>query len=149
MDERIKDRLAPCGIYCGKCFAFTDGPIKQLSIDLKNALGNFDAYAERFTYLLQEPVFGKYPEFSAFLTYLAGGSCKGCRKETCKLFKDCKVRDCYKEKGVDFCFQCPDFPCNETGFDAHLHKRSIEINTRIKEIGIKRYYAETKDKPRY
>jgi hypothetical protein len=47
-----------------------------------------------------------------------------------------------------FCYQCPDFPCNNTGFDEHLHKRSVDINNRMKEIGVEKYYEEVKDMKR-
>jgi hypothetical protein len=147
--EQIKTRLAPCGLHCRKCFAFIDGDIKKLSTQLKDNLGNFDVYAERFVDLINEPVFSKYPDFKELLSLLSSADCKGCRKEKCKIFKNCKVRNCYEEKGVDFCFQCPDFPCNITGFDEHLTKRSVSINMRIKEIGVEKYYNEIKDKPRY
>ena len=147
--EQIKNRLAPCGIHCGKCFAFRDGDIKEHSKDLKESLGNFDIYAQRFVELLNEPVFKKYPDFKEVLTYLASVDCKGCRKECCKLFKECKVRDCHLEKKVDFCFHCSEFPCTNTGFDPHLHKRSIDINNRMRAIGVEKYYDEIKDKPRY
>ena len=58
--KQIKNRLAPCGLHCGKCFAFTDGDIAEHSNYLKNALGEFDVYADRFVDLLNEPVFRKY-----------------------------------------------------------------------------------------
>ena len=147
--DQIKNRLAPCGLHCGKCFAFIDGDIKNYSNKLKEALGNFDIYASRFIDLINEPVFEKYPDFKELLNYFATIECKGCRKEKCKIFKDCKVRDCHELKNVDFCFQCPDFPCNNTGFDQHLYKRSVDINLRMREIGIKEYYNEIKNKPRY
>lgn len=147
--EQIKDRLAPCGLHCGKCFAFHDGDIKNKSRLLKESLGDFDIYAERFIELLNEPVFNKYQDFKELLGYFAGADCKGCRKENCKLFKDCNVRNCAKEKGVDFCFECSEFPCDHTGFDEHLHKRSVSINKKIREIGVERYYHAIKDKPRY
>ena len=147
--EQIKQRLAPCGLHCGKCFAFADGDIKNHSKRLKESLGNFDIYAQRFTTLLNEPVFDKYADFKEMLTYFSMVDCKGCRQERCKLFKGCNVRDCSEEKGVDFCFQCSEFPCTNTGFDEHLHKRSVDINLRMKEIGVENYYTEIKDKPRY
>lgn len=147
--EKIKNRLAPCGLHCGKCFAFVDGEIKKYSRLLKENLGNFDIYAERFADLLNEPIFEKYPEFKELLTLFASVECNGCRKEKCKMFKDCKVRDCHEAKNVDFCFQCSDFPCNNTGFDQHLYKRSVDINMKIKEIGVENYYEGIKDKPRY
>jgi hypothetical protein len=147
--EKIKERLGPCGIHCGKCFAYTDGTIRKSSLELKKALGYFDVYAQRFADLLDEPVFKKYPDFKELLTYFTTVECSGCRKEKCKLLKDCKVRDCHEEKGVDFCFQCPEFPCGNTGFDDHLYKRSVDINRRMQEIGMEEYYEEIKDKPRY
>ena len=147
--EFIKKRLAPCGLHCGRCFAFTEGDICNYSHRLKQSLGNFDVYAARFTELLDEPVFSKYPDFKIFLAHLATASCNGCRAEKCKLFKNCNVRVCSEEKNVDFCFQCPDFPCRHTGFDEHLYKRHVDINKRIKEIGVKAYYREIKNLSRY
>ncbi|MCK5022265.1 MAG: DUF3795 domain-containing protein [Candidatus Pacebacteria bacterium] len=147
--EQIKQRLAPCGLYCGKCFAFIDGDIAKNSKKLKESIGNFDVYAERFVDLIDEPIFKKYSDFKDLLQYFSNGNCGGCRKEKCKIFKDCKVRECYEKKAVDFCFQCSEFPCNNTGFDKHLQDRSVEINILMKEIGVEEYYNTIKDKPRY
>lgn len=147
--EFIKKRLAPCGLHCGKCFAFTDGDISNYSKQLGESLGNFDVYAARFVELLDEPTFLKYPDFKDFLTHLSSGSCNGCRAEQCKLFKSCNVRACSEVKNVDFCFQCDEFPCNKTGFDEHLYKRHVHINERMKEIGVEMYYEEVKSLSRY
>jgi hypothetical protein len=147
--ELAKQRLGACGVHCGKCYAFAEGDICALSNQLVNSLGNFDVYARRFVELIGEPVFLKYPDFREFLGYLATAKCGGCRKEKCKLFRECKVRSCSEGKNVDFCFQCDEFPCKNTGFDEHLYKRSVEINLRMREIGVEAYYEETKDLPRY
>ena len=90
----------------------------------------------------------EYPSFKILLKYLSEENCLGCRKGSC-LYPDCGVRDCYKDKNIDFCFQCDEFPCEKTNFDSHLKQRWIQINQRMKEIGIKAYYKETKDLPRY
>jgi hypothetical protein len=147
--EFIKTRLSPCGLHCGKCFAFSEGKICRLSNDLKDNLGDFDVFAARFVDLLNEPLFLKYPEFKEMLNYFASGVCKGCRKEKCVLFKNCNVRECSENKQVDFCFQCPEFPCNDTGFDENLQNRWKLANTKMKEYGVEAYYNEIKDKPRY
>lgn len=55
--EYIKKRLAPCGLHCDKCFAFAEGDIAETSAKLRQSLGDFDVYAERFVGLLDEPVF--------------------------------------------------------------------------------------------
>ena len=147
--EFIKTRLGPCGLHCGKCFAFAEGEICKLSRELKEKLGAFDVYAERFSSLIEEPIFLKYPDFKEMLNLLSQGKCKGCRKEKCMLFKGCNVKECSETKKVDFCFQCAEFPCDNTGFDEHLKKRWESINDRMKECGVEAYYNEIKDQPRY
>jgi hypothetical protein len=142
----ILDKLAPCGLNCYKCFANSEGRIRETSTKLKSFLGSFDIYAERFSSFL--PIFKKYPSFKALLTYLAEENCPGCRKGSC-LYPDCGVRDCYKEKKIHFCFQCDEFPCEKINFDDHLKQRWIKINKTMREIGVESYYQETKDLPRY
>lgn len=147
--EFIRRRLAPCGLHCGRCFAFSDGDIHVFSNKLKEVLGNFDVYAQRYVSLLDDRIYNKYPDFKEFIDHLSAVSCGGCREEKCKLFTTCGVRPCAEEKKVEFCFQCGEFPCNKTRFDEHLYKRHVAINIRMKEIGIENYYEEIKDLPRY
>jgi len=144
--EDILKVLAPCGLNCHKCFAFKDGEIKKTSRKLKELMGNFDIYAQRFSKFL--PVFRNYPYFKELLFYLCEGECKSCREGTCE-HPNCGVIECYKEKGVDFCFQCDEFPCNRTNFDEHLKQRWIKMNKRMQEVGVEVYYQEVKDKSRY
>jgi hypothetical protein len=145
----ILNALGPCGLNCKKCFAHQNGEIRKYSLKLREKLGNFDLYAKRFETLLDNPIFKKYPDFKIMLEYLASENCQGCRKESCKLFKGCGVRSCHQQKNIDFCFQCEEFPCDKTNFDMDLKKRWIQLNGRIREIGIEKYFAETKEKPRY
>jgi len=142
----ILNILAPCGLNCFKCFAYSEGEIKSHSIKLKNLLGSFDSYAERFSKFL--PIFANYPSFKELLSYLTKGDCQGCRKGTCK-YPNCGVFKCYKQKGVDFCFKCDAFPCEKTNFDPDLKRRWIKMNNRMKDIGVEAYFEETKDLPRY
>jgi len=144
--EEIKNILAPCGLSCLKCMAYTDGEIRHHATELKRLLGSFDIYAERFSEFM--PVFAKYPSFKEVLAIFLTSDCKGCRNGDC-IYPNCGVAACYKDKGVDFCFQCDDFPCDHTNFDQHLQKRWLKMNQRMNEIGVEAYYEETKDQPRY
>lgn len=144
--RKILTVLAPCGLNCLKCMGNVEGDIKKHSRILRELLGNFDAYAERFSFFM--PVFKHYPSFKTMLEHFGSGTCRGCRQGDCK-YPNCGVASCYKEKGVDFCFQCDDFPCDRTGFDPDLRARWISINRRMKDIGVEKYYHETKDVPRY
>ncbi|MCF8033804.1 MAG: DUF3795 domain-containing protein [Desulfarculaceae bacterium] len=144
--SEILRRLAPCGLSCAKCFAYKDGDIGRHAKELQRLLGNFGIYAERFSAFL--PEMKDYPAFGRLLDYMAGGSCAGCRKDQC-LWPNCGVAACWQDKGVDFCFQCDEFPCAKTNFDPHLEKRWIAMNQRMAEVGVEQFFEETKDDPRY
>ena len=139
--------LAPCGLNCKKCFAFVEGEIPRHASELKTFLGSFDPYAARFVKLV-DPVFEHYPVFKALLDHFTKGDCRGCRNGECK-YTGCGVITCHREKGVDFCFQCEEFPCENTHFDPHLQERWIRMNKRMKSVGVEAYYEETRDTPRY
>ena len=144
--DDILKTLAPCGLNCSKCQAYSEGEIKKHAAELKRLLGSFDRYAERFSNFL--PVFKKYPAVKELLNQFSEANCKGCRQGDCK-YPNCGVASCYKQKGVDFCFQCDEFPCDKTNFDPNLQKRWLATNRRMKEIGAEAYYEEAKDQPRY
>ena len=148
-DPVIKDAIAPCGLCCETCFAHVDGEIRQYSLKLKEKLGNFHINAKRFETLLGDPIFRKYPDFKAMLDYLASEHCHGCRKEQCKLFKNCGVRPCHQAQGVDFCYQCDAFPCNRTHFDEALYHVWVTVNETIRKIGIQAYCEKARNRPRY
>ena len=149
MKTELLNKFGPCGLSCEKCFAFHNSQIKIHAEQLKINLGEFDAYANRFVSLLEEPAFTKYPDFKEVLNVFAAGNCLGCRKQVCHLFQECKVRNCYKEKGVDYCYECEEFPCEKTGFDENLIQRWRNINQKIRKIGLENYYLEIMDRPRY
>ena len=144
--KEVLNCLAPCGLSCEKCFAYNRGKVGRHARELKKALGNFDIFAERFSSFL--PVFENYQGFKTLLAYLAEPDCPGCRQGKCK-YPNCGVAPCHKSQGVDFCFQCEEFPCDRTNFDPHLHKRWIAMNQRMKEIGPLFFYEETREEPRY
>jgi hypothetical protein len=126
--------------------AFTKGDIKRNAEELNGLLGAFDNYARRFARFA--PVFENYPSFKKLLEYFAQAGCKGCRHGDC-LYPNCGVSSCYKKKGVDFCFQCDEFPCTKTNFDPNLQERWVKMNGLMKQKGVEAYFDESKDSPRY
>lgn len=144
--NEIVEVLAPCGLNCTKCLAFTHGEIKNTASELQQLLGSFDNYAKRFSDF--NSVFENYPSFKALLEYFTQATCKGCRNGDC-IHPNCGVISCYKEKGIDFCFQCNEYPCEKTNFDPNLRERWIKMNDRMKQIGVEEYFKESQDLPRY
>jgi hypothetical protein len=148
-EDSLRASVAPCGLSCEKCFAHVDGDIRKHSRKLRELLGNFHNYAQRFERLLDQPILGKYDDFKAVLDFFASENCRGCRKEQCKLFKNCGVRPCHQEKEVEYCYLCDEFPCDKTKFDEPLYNAWIKINTIIRKSGLEKYYQLTTDRSRY
>ncbi|MDD3313640.1 C-GCAxxG-C-C family (seleno)protein [Pseudodesulfovibrio sp.] len=146
-DELVRARLAPCGLCCGRCVAYAGGPVRRSAAALAEALGeNFAPYAERFAPM--NPAFGHYAGFRELLDFLASGSCGGCRGQGC-LFQSCKVPDCAREHGVDYCFECPEFPCDRHGLPGPLAERWRANNEKMAEIGVEVWYDGCCKRPRY
>lgn len=98
MDKReLLEAIAPCGLDCMDC------PVHESNIT--------DELRQRIAALS-----GKLPEDVA---------CHGCRSDRraplCP--KDCATLDCSRGKGVDFCFECDQFPCE------NLHPASDQAQT--------------------
>jgi hypothetical protein len=73
--------------------------------------------------------------------------CQGCRSEKRSFFcRDrCKMTKCATEKGIDFCGQCPEYPCADLKVFQALAPHRIELwksQERIKEAGYEKWYAE-------
>lgn len=78
--------------------------------------------------------------------------CKGCRVQGCcsVLMKDCKTLACVKEKGVDFCYECDEFPCSKlqpcaSRAEKLPHNMKVFNLCRIKQIGLEAWAAETRE----
>ena len=78
-------------------------------------------------------------------------ACKGCRREDGKRFhlpaEGCATLNCAKAKGVDFCYECSDFPCELLAPTAdkaarYPHNMKAYNLCRIKNIGLERWIGE-------
>lgn len=75
--------------------------------------------------------------------------CKGCKIiDENHWSLDCKFIKCAKEKGIEACPFCSEYPCEdimEFERDKYIHHRTILPNgQRIKEIGLEAWLAEQK-----
>lgn len=76
--------------------------------------------------------------------------CYGCRSKKRGYFckNECKMVDCAKEKGVEFCVECDEYPCQELRTFKEQRPHRIELwenQRRIKEVGYARWYGEMLD----
>ena len=144
---KLLEVIAPCGLDCGRCLALKNGEIRRHSLAIAELLGpNFDGYAQRFAQMNTN--FENYPAFKELLGFFSEGSCGGCRKEG-RLFQACGVHTCAKERGVDFCFACNEFPCERSKLPPPLKTRWENNNKVMKELAVEGYYEKIKDLPCY
>jgi len=75
--------------------------------------------------------------------------CNGCRaQQGCRLhWKSCDTLDCVKAKGVDFCFECGDFPCEKLqpaadGAERYPHNMKVFNLCRIQKVGVEKWADE-------
>ena len=145
--EEIVDLLAPCGLDCSRCIFYGEGAIKRSSVELAGALDGFEKYAPAVARTMA-PAMADYDKFAAILELFAGAECSGCR-ETAPPLPFCSARTCFKEKDVDFCFQCDEYPCARNSFPESLDRRWRLYNDRMKEVGVEAFYEEVSQKPRW
>ena len=90
MVEVKKELLSPCGLYCGVCsiyIAHRDNNLKFKQILL--------------------------PIYKAFAKNVDDIACTGCLSDgvVFPVCRKCPVKNCVKEKGIDGCHQCDEWPC--------------------------------------
>jgi hypothetical protein len=119
--------ISYCGLYCGDCSGYR-GTIANLARDLSRELQR-ERLAELAPILAKVPFFKaleNYPQCCAVLETLPKLRCqKTCRGNGGP--PDCAIRACNRQKGLDGCWQCDQFPtCSKLQFlqaghgDAHL-----------------------------
>ena len=80
--------------------------------------------------------------------------CAGCLKsdegkpEHCR---KCKIKDCVKDKGFTFCYECSDFPCKliknlEKSYNSRYTTSLLQNSFYVKEQGLVAFMEEQKKK---
>ncbi|MDI6705815.1 MAG: DUF3795 domain-containing protein [Bacillota bacterium] len=77
--------------------------------------------------------------------------CTGCKTDTVSVFcKNCQIRSCALDKGVNFCFQCHNYPCKELvdfNNDEHPHHLIVLRNLEaISKKGIEYWLKEQENR---
>ncbi|MEQ8153061.1 MAG: DUF3795 domain-containing protein [Smithellaceae bacterium] len=118
-----KDLTAPCGLDCFNCELYSDNLTSELAEVIQKKMG-----------LAKEEV-----------------ACKGCRQQDGKHFhlpvSGCATLDCVKDKGVEMCGNCEDFPCAflaPTADQAARYPHNMKVYNlcRIRKIGLENWIRD-------
>jgi hypothetical protein len=76
--------------------------------------------------------------------------CDGCRAERRGFYcQQCKMISCTKDKGIEFCIECDEYPCAELeAFQAEMpHRINLwDDLARIKDVGYEAWFQEMVDR---
>lgn len=129
--------VAYCGIYCRLCDYFT-GRIRNAARDLLDIARK---HAELKLFAETSKAFD-YEDFVKSLEWLSKetspcvGGCKGGGG-----WEDCPFRKCCVEKGLRFCCECSEFPCEVL----EKNPKRIEELNEIKKMGLESWIAKRLD----
>ena len=91
----------------------------------------------------ENPLFSLCGLNCGLCTMRLGGHCPGCGQGN----RPCRVGCCAMERGVEYCFECPDYPCElydrvdeYDSFITHLNQKADMAKAQA--IGIEAYTAE-------
>jgi hypothetical protein len=85
------------------------------------------------------------PNFKVFWEFLnercePDKCCPGCRQGGGN--PECEIRKCARQRKIDICVNCDDYPCEHITGLAKIYPTLIEDGRRLKEIGIGRWLKE-------
>lgn len=152
-NEKILDFVAPCSMFCSTCTGCIYGDI---SFHAKELIRLLEGHEELLDKNLKSAYRDRLDEFRIFqkrLKKFANPKCGGCRNggATGCSINNCIIPNCVKEHNVNFCGECPEFPCQRLDniFKETTKKKWLDGSNKIKELGIEKYYKENKDTPHY
>ena len=127
-----------CGLYCDLCAARTRIPHQAAALQAAMTEEGWPFWG---------PTMPGFTEFWSFLKKLGSSEgCFGCRAGGG--YAGCQIRVCAKERGLDLCSQCPDFPCEHVEALAARYPTLIADNVRMKAVGLEQWLTEQKERVR-
>ena len=129
--EKESELIAYCGIYCRLCDYYT-GRIRD---SVKDLLEIVKSHSELKLFADTAKAFD-FENFVKGLEWLSNetspciGGCRGGGG-----WGDCPFRKCCIEKGLKFCFECEDFPCDMV----KQYGNRVKVLNEIEELGVENW----------
>ena len=65
--------------------------------------------------------------------------------------RNCKIKDCVREKGVSYCYECAQFPCKfiknlEKSYNKRYQASLMENSEFVRQHGLERFMEQQKEK---
>ncbi|MBN1349361.1 DUF3795 domain-containing protein [candidate division KSB1 bacterium] len=125
-----------CGLYCGLCAQKCRIPHRALALKEAMQKEGYEHWGQAI------------PGFKDFWKFLGGlvtseNACS-CRESSCGP-PFCAIRNCAREKNIDICASCEDYPCEKIEGIAKGYPTLLADGNRIMAIGIESWIKEQED----
>ncbi len=124
-----------CGLYCSLCAERTRIPRRAAALQAAMVEEGWPYWGSTMP---------DFDEFWRFLQGLASDGCPGCRAGGG--YPECQIRICARERAVDVCAWCPDFPCQHLETLAARYPVLLADNRRLQAVGLARWLAEQEER---
>jgi len=137
-NQNLLTYVTYCGLYCGLCAHRNRIPQKasQLQKSLhEEGMDNWYQYIPEMK--------NTFPTFWKFLQKLVNLNC------TCRTGggpPECKIRQCAKQKGIEICTQCKEYPCKLIQNLAEHYPTIIQDGKRLQKIGLEKWVKEQEER---
>jgi len=129
-----------CGLYCGLCAQRSRIPQQARRLQQTLHEEGFDDFYQYVPEMKEA-----FPPFWQFLQNLATLDC------TCRTGggpPDCKIRNCAKQKSIEVCTQCKEYPCTLIQALAEHYPTLIQDGKRLQKIGLEKWVKEQEERAR-
>ena len=153
----MTNAVGPCSIMCYTCFGYTEGGIRKHAAALHELYkgwyeGHVNIYSQDLTKERVEKLH-RIIIFNEMLQDLfAHPGCTGCQTNNGEhggCIKGYGIPKCSKERGVRFCADCEEFPCQRDCVPERIKQTWLDGNTYIKEHGLEQYFEKNKGVAHY
>jgi hypothetical protein len=137
-NQNLLRHVAYCGLHCGLCAHRNRIPqqAKQLQKSLhEEGMDNWYQYIPEMK--------NTFPTFWQFLQKLVDLDCT-CRTDGGP--PDCKIRQCAKQKSIEICTQCKEYPCKLIRNLAEHYPTLIQDGKRLQKIGLEKWVKEQEER---
>ncbi|NWF87325.1 DUF3795 domain-containing protein [Candidatus Bathyarchaeota archaeon] len=137
-NQNLLRHVAHCGLYCGLCAQRSCIP--QQASQLQKSLHE-EGFDDFYQYVPEMK--DAFPSFWNFLQKLAEFNC------TCRTGggpPDCKIRQCTKQRNVEVCPQCKEYPCALVQSLAEHYQTLIQDGRRLQKVGLEKWVKEQEER---
>lgn len=136
MTDKLK-LVTYCGLYCDLCGQRARIAPQADALRESMAKEGYEFWGKEIA---------GFTDFWRFLTNLADPekACPGCRQDGGPPF--CTIRKCAREKGLELCVDCEEYPCRRIHAIAEGYPTLLSESKRIKKIGIDAWIEEQKQR---